>query len=267
LIKNLKEFVQKYGDDGKNEINSVCSNHKIVLAIDDTEKHNYCGSDIKDGNLRLLSHPDKFGSFPSDASNDIVGALKNAPAPAGSMNLATRNGIKTDYEAKVEPVRAAIAKIVGIPDLKLTPNFEYNYGVLDAMGSAAGSDWGAKLGASTLSYFQGVKTSLEKQKFDSDDMLQEGFQEAISEKEITLKIVDKLECGGSYNEVYIKDGVLIVQVSFMFDLTLFQLLTLCNRLSLTNGPHGLEKPPINWSICFEALNTQVSSGKDYVSED
>jgi hypothetical protein len=133
------------------------------------------------------------------------------------MNLATRNGIKTNYEAAVEEVRAAIAKLVGVPDLKLTPNFEYNYGALSAMGDRAGSDWGAKLGQATLAYFQGVKSSLEKEKFGSDDMLQEGFQEAINKNEITLKIVDKLDCGGSYNEVVIKDGVLIVQVSLIFD--------------------------------------------------
>jgi hypothetical protein len=58
---------------------------------------------------------------------------------------------------------------------------------------------------------------LENQKFGSDDLLQEGFQEAINKNEIALKIVDKLDCGGSYNEVVIKDGVLIVQVSLIFD--------------------------------------------------
>jgi hypothetical protein len=216
FVKNLAEFVKKYGDDGKAELNSVVSGHKVILAVDDTGKHTYCGSDVKDGVLRLVFHANNLGMFPSDASNDIVGALKAAPAPAGSMNLATRNGIKTNYEAAVEEVRAAIATIVGAPDLKLTPNFEYNYGILSAMGDKAGSDWGAKLGQATLAYFQGVKSSLENQKFGSDDILQEGFQEAINKNEITLKIVDKLDCGGSYNEVIIKDGVLIVQVSLIF---------------------------------------------------
>jgi hypothetical protein len=217
FVKNLTQFVEKYGADGKTELNTVVSSHKVILAVDDTGKLTYCGSDVKDGVLRLLFHAGKLGMFPSDASNDIVGALKAAPAPPGSMNLATRNGIKTNYEAAVEEVRAAIAKLVGVPDLKLTPNFEYNYGALSAMGDRAGSDWGAKLGHATLAYFQGVKSSLEKEKFGSDDMLQEGFQEAINKNEITLKIVDKLDCGGSYNEVVIKDGVLIVQVSLIFD--------------------------------------------------
>jgi hypothetical protein len=217
LVRNLTAFVEKYGADGKTELNTVVSSHKVILAVDDTGKLTYCGSDVKDGVLRLLFHAEKLGMFPSDASNDIVGALKAAPAPAGSMSLATRNDIKTNYEAVVEEVRAAIALLVAVPDLKLTPNFEYNYGVLSAMGDRAGSDWGANFGRATLSYFQGVKSSLENQKFGSDDLLQEGFQEAINKNEIALKIVDKLDCGGSYNEVVIKDGVLIVQVSLIFD--------------------------------------------------
>lgn len=226
LVTNLKKFVDTYGDDGKAEINSVASSHKTILTVDDTGKQNYCGSDIKDGVLRLIFHAEKLGMFPSDASNDIIAALKAAPAPAGSMSLATRNDIKTSYEAVVEEVRAAIAEVVAVPDLKLTPNFEYNYGVLLAMGDAAGSSWGAKLGQDTLAYFRGVKSSLEKQGFGKDDMLQEGFQEAIDKNEITLKIVDKLDCGGSYNEVIIKDGVLIVQVSLTFALTFIKPLTM-----------------------------------------
>ena len=184
----------------------------------------YCGSDVKDGVLRLLFHAEKLGMFPSDASNDIFSALKAAPAPTGSMSLATRKDIKTNYEAVVEEVRAAIALLVAVPGLKLTPNFEYNYGVLSAMGDKAGSHWGANLGQATLSYFQGVRSSLENRKFGSDDLLQEGIPEAINKNEITLKIVDNLDCGGSYNEVVIKDGLLIVQVSLIFNL-IYSLIT------------------------------------------
>jgi hypothetical protein len=242
LIPNLEEFVKKYGDDGKGELNSVASAHKVVVAVDDTENHRYCGSDIKDGALRLLFHVEQFGQYPSDASTDIIGALKAAPAPKGAFSLITRNGIKTDYEANVEEVRAALAEIVAVPELKLTPNFEFNHGVLSEMGTQAPSNWETKLGYATLEYFKGVKESLKKQKFDSDDMLQEGFQESISKNEITLRIVEPLDCGGSYNEVVIKDGVLIVQVSLYALCPLSRYLREC-RLYQVSGEVGQAKLP------------------------
>lgn len=190
------------------------SRHAVTLTVDDSEKHTYCGSDIKDGTLRLLFHADRLGMFPSDASNDLVQALKSAPAPAGTMNLLARNGIKADYDGggAAKTVRADLAKALAVADLRLTPNFEANYARLAALDDAAPAGWDARLGRDTLAYFEGVLKSLRSQKFDSDEILQEGFQEAVVKKEIALAIVDVLDCGGSYNEVAVKDGVLVVQV-------------------------------------------------------
>lgn len=43
-------------------------------------------------------------------------------------------------------------------------------------------------------------------------MLQEGFQEAMSKGEVSLQVVEKLT-SGSYNNVVIEDGVLVIQTT------------------------------------------------------
>ncbi len=52
---NLESFVNSYGDDGKAELNSLCSQRQLELAPqgEDT-KFTYGGLQIKDGLLRLV---------------------------------------------------------------------------------------------------------------------------------------------------------------------------------------------------------------------
>ena len=66
-------------------------------------------------------------------------------------------------------------------------------------------------GGTFVSYFEGAEYILKYQKFGEDDMLQEGFNEAVEKGEIAIRIVDKLNAG-SYNESVIEDGVLYLQV-------------------------------------------------------
>jgi hypothetical protein len=149
--------------------------------------------------------------------------LKAAPPPPGgakALNIVARNAIREDYDPKIEDLRAAIAALVGMPDLKLNGNFEHNAEELAKLGEKAEYQWDKKIGQTTLSYFEGVQQAIETQGFKGDDMLQEGFQEGISNGEICLRIVHKLK-KGTYNEIVIEDGVLYVQVCFISSLPLF----------------------------------------------
>ena len=46
----------------------------------------------------------------------------------------------------------------------------------------------------------------------SDEMLSEGFQEAVSKNEVVFRIIDKLKYD-NYCECVIEDGILYLQVS------------------------------------------------------
>jgi hypothetical protein len=212
FMYNLKRFIDTFGDDGKSELNTVCSKHQLVIAPQDTTKFSYGGLDIKDGVLRLVFQEANLGTNVSDVSTEIAKALKDAPpAPgASAFNIVARNSVRDNYDPKVEEVRSAIATLVNMPSLKLNPNFEHNSSML-AKTASDHETWDKQIGAATLDYFSSVESVLKREGFGGDDMLQEGFQEVISKAEICFRIVDKLN-KGTYNEVHVEDGVLYIQV-------------------------------------------------------
>ena len=212
LVSNIKRFVSTFGEDGKGEINSVCSKHLVVFAPQDTTKHSYGGLDVKDGALRVVFAEKELGSNVSDSSEKIAEALKEAPpAPgASAFNIEARNSVRNKYDPKIEDVRSSIAALVNMPHLKLNPNFEHNASML-AKHPDKNKSWDSQIGAATLEYFSGVEGQLQRAGFKGDEMLQEGFQEAVDKGEICFRIVDKLT-KGTYNEVIIDNGVLYVQV-------------------------------------------------------
>jgi hypothetical protein len=216
FMYNLQRFANTFGDDGKSELNTVCSKHQLVIAPQDTTKFTYGGLDIKDGVLRLVFQETNLGTNVSDVSAEIAKALKDAPpAPgASAFNIVARNSVRDNYDPKIEALRSAIATLVNMPSLKLNPNFEHNSSML-AKTASDHETWDRQIGAATLDYFSSVESALKREGFGGDDMLQEGFQEVISKGEICFRIVDKLN-KGTYNEVHAEDGVLYIQVRRIF---------------------------------------------------
>jgi hypothetical protein len=212
FMYNLKRFTDTFGDDGKSELNTVCSRHQLVIAPQDTTKFTYGGLNIKDGVLRLVFQEDNLGTNVSDVSTEIAKALKDAPpAPgASAFNIVARNSVRDKYDPKIEEVRSAIATLVNMPSLKLNPNFDHNSSML-AKTASDHETWDNQIGAATLDYFSSVESVLKREGFAGDDMLQEGFQDVVSKGEICFRIVDKLN-KGTYNEVHVEDGVLYIQV-------------------------------------------------------
>ena len=214
---NLKQYIEKFGDDGKEELNSTCAQHQVEFGPQDKTTFTYGGLDIVEGVLRLVFAPSNFASNVSDVSSDISGALKNAAAASGGsskFNIVARNSVREDYDPKIEDVQEEIGGLVGVADIKLNPNFESNAAALAKYGDKGRSDWDRILGQSTLAYFEGVVYQLKRNGFKDDEMLQEGFQEGVTKNEISVRIVDKLTGKyGSYNETIIEDGVLFVQAS------------------------------------------------------
>ena len=134
------------------------------------------------------------------------------------MNFHARSGIKADYEPKIDAVKVKFQKILDLPTIDLEPNFEQNYATIAAYTEIAKSalsyrhDWQKKLGSFTLKYFAEFVEGMKDKGFGDDDMLQEGFKDAVEKNQIVLRVVNKLN-KGNYNEPVLENGVLYIQTT------------------------------------------------------
>lgn len=144
----------------------------------------------------------------------------NEAAPAADearpMSYKARTSVRQDYEPAIEATRKKLADMLEKPDLKLTPNFEANFAAIKAAAAKKNSgvrdDWEGSIGNMARLYFEGAAYQMDYQKFGDDEMLREGFNEAVEKGEIGLRVVEKLTYG-SYNEVVIEDGVCWLQTT------------------------------------------------------
>ncbi|KAF5020807.1 hypothetical protein F66182_7167 [Fusarium sp. NRRL 66182] len=68
------------------------------------------------------------------------------------------------------------------------------------------SDWKPKQAKSET-----LVSQLENDKFDKDDMLQEGLLEAVDKHAVYVRVVD--QTSRSYNETVVEDGLLYLQTT------------------------------------------------------
>ena len=218
-IYQLKYFEQYHHEEGVKELNDICSAHVLTMDVDLDKKFSYCGCVVDDRKLVIVFNRDNLGTNSSEAlsTNNLLQALNEAPPAEGNtskISHAARTGIRQDYDPKIEDVRAKIAKMLGKDDFKLEPNWDDTFAKLSAekkrKGNSLDDAWESRLGYYTFSYFDGLQWMLDSKKFGDDDMLQEGFNEAVDKGEIAFRIVDKLKYG-SYCEVVVEDGVLYIQ--------------------------------------------------------
>ncbi|KAI1463566.1 uncharacterized protein F4812DRAFT_468646 [Daldinia caldariorum] len=208
------------GEHGLKELNTICYSHVLTIDLDDANRFLYCGADVHEGKLRILFAPGKLGTnIDSALDHEVLAkALNDAPTPASdnapALSFAARSSISRDYGPKAEQIRAQIAEILTKPDIKLSPNFEDTFATLQKAGEAGEpdfrSDWEGLLGEFTRLYWEGLVNQLKSQKFDEDELLREGFHEAVEKGEIAFRIVDALKYS-SYCECEVEDGVLYLQ--------------------------------------------------------
>jgi hypothetical protein len=219
-IYQLKYFEQYHHGEGVKELNDICSAHVLTMDVDLDKKFSYCGCVVDDRKLVIIFNRDNLGCNSSEAlsTKHLLQALNEAPPAEGNtskISHAARTGIRQEYEPKIEDVRAKIAKMLDKPNFKLEPNWDDTFAKLSAerkrKGNSLDAEWETRLGYYAQSYFEGLEWQMKSQKFDEDDMLQEGFNEAVDKAQVTFRIVDKLKYG-SYGEVVVEDGILYIQV-------------------------------------------------------
>ncbi|EFQ31760.1 uncharacterized protein GLRG_06735 [Colletotrichum graminicola M1.001] len=215
-ISNLKTFASTYGDDGKAELNSICHARSLLLDLDDrpdkSARVTYCGVLVREGGkLAIVFSEGKLGTNADYAVDGpgLLKALNDAPPAPGSDNAMS-------YAARtsIEETRKKLADMLERPDVVLVPNFEANFARLREAAKKKGSevrdDWEGNLGGFTRMYFEGLEYQMAYQKFGDDDLLREGFNEAVEKGEFHFRIVDKMAYG-TYGEVVVEDGTIYVQ--------------------------------------------------------
>ncbi len=211
------------GPDGKNEQNDLCTAHTLTIEADQSGKTSYCGCTISGGCLRILFNEKYLGSNMRDSTAELGKAINEAGiASSGSggaaLNFDAKTAIKKDYEPAIGAIEARIAAAIDAPVITLYHNFEANFARLAAYVASGQKDsmfpgeWQKNIGKDIISYFNAFAEKLEDTGFNKDEMLQDGFKEALERNEISLRIVDKL-VKGSYNKHIIEGAVCYMQTT------------------------------------------------------
>lgn len=207
-MSGLRRYIDNHGDDAKQEINKVASAHTIIMDLDVDKKISYCGCAVTpSGQLAMLWQDGNLASnidhvFGEDKLNAALNEV-----PGEGIGYQTRLDIKESYESKIAEVNAQINTALK-REYTFEPGFEAAYAKL----KGTNADFKENLGSYVHNYYAALVRALLYNKFDSDDMLQEGFNEAVESGKIAFRIVDASKMKSSYGEVVIEDGVLYIQV-------------------------------------------------------
>ena len=224
-ISGIKYYFETYGADGKAELNTVASTHTITIEPTTNPKISTAGCEISGGVLRLLFAKSRLGYNTTSICSELSTAVNAAgvcssPSGGAALDFDAKSGIKKDYEPKIEEVRARIATIMAMPTLTLIPNFEHNFAAISAWRASDegqndrmfNREWQKRFGKVTIDYFEGFASKTDYLGFTKDEMLQEGFKDAVEKNEIGIRVVNKL-AKGTYNECVIENGVLFIQTT------------------------------------------------------
>ncbi|KAF4462926.1 hypothetical protein FALBO_10255 [Fusarium albosuccineum] len=207
----LRQFIPANGDEAaRDEINEICSAHVLKFDIDEKKTVNYNGCKVSpEGELIILFTEGNLGVNVDDATerSKLAQALNEGPSRGKPMSYIARTSIRTNYDPKISEVQRKLKDILG-QDIALVPNFEDNFAKLKDSPDS-GDRWQENLGYFILSYFEGLASQLEWQKFGDDDMLQEGFFDGVEGRAAHFRVVDQLK--RTYNEAVIEGGVLYLQ--------------------------------------------------------
>ena len=222
FVSHLETYKKKNGQMAIDELNKVAHSHAVILAPATDPDIKRWGTEIQsDGIFRIVFTQDNIGINTSNAAEDIIGTVQKAAKAGGAtsvLNLTAKASIQNKWDAKVNELTEDFKKILATPVFTLSPNFETNAQALADFDKAnpkkLRGDELDRIGEWVFGYFDGAKGQLKRFKFDSDDMLQEGFKEVVDKNELSLRVVPALKKGpNAYNEAVIEEGVMVMQTT------------------------------------------------------
>ncbi|KAN0092335.1 hypothetical protein V8E51_018182 [Hyaloscypha variabilis] len=214
FVTQLEAYVKTYGEEGKTELNTRCSNHSITLEAANIAGNMSC--DVKDGNFRILYREKSLGVNLHSVVYQLAAAINAAPLPPDSssqISFYARQSVRLQYDTKIEEVRLKAASILNTPSIKFTTNFEQIYSqLMEVPHRRENSYWEERLGWAGLSYYKEAFLGLLSQ-LARDEILVEGFQSSVFQNEICIRIVDKLDDSWRCFDGVIEDGILYIQTT------------------------------------------------------
>jgi hypothetical protein len=208
----LKYFIGKYGDDGKDEINTLCPAHTLTMDLDVGKKFSYCGCEVTEsGALAIVFAEEALGSNIDYAASEehLTKALNAASAASLPMSYVARKSIREEYTKQIGPIQAKINEQLG-KEIALKPEFEAAFEKLKAAKDADES-WEVNLGMYIKGYFEALASWLEYNKAKDDEMIGEGVNEAMASGNVFFRIVDEGVVKSGYNEVVVEGEALYLQ--------------------------------------------------------
>ena len=167
----------------------------------------------------LFSHSNLGVNIPRAAENLALAVNDAATHSAktttkGGFSFLTNDSIQSYLEPNIPKLTLRIQSILGWPDRRLKPNLVdthirlTNY-VPDSYDFPR--DWEVRFSQTICGYFEALVAHIERLGFANDEMLQEGFKQAVSKGEIGVRVIALLVGDRTANECVIEDGVLWLQ--------------------------------------------------------
>ena len=139
------------------------------------------------------------------------------------MSYVARSYIRLEWDAQIKEVKTKIQKLLQRKDLKFEPQWEANWAALVKQANKRNSElsrfklfdglWEREFPEVMRKYYEGLAFNLQKLKFGEDEMLREGFNEAVETGRIVFRIVEELDDLEDGYGAAIEDGVMYMQVS------------------------------------------------------
>ena len=218
----IAAFAATYGPAGLADLNRLAAHHTISIAPTSDPSIAYTACTITAaGALALLFSSGNLGVNAAYSTDNLADALDAADVVANGgdvtvLGFHARHGIRTDYEPRIEGVKARVASALGLRVLALTPNWEANYAMLAGYvprNYHFPREFQKSFALFTYEYFEGFADVLEELGFGTDEMLREWFRDGVEKNEVAVRVVDRLKAGEGYNGCVVENGVLYLQTT------------------------------------------------------
>jgi len=216
------DYLKRFTEDGEyteaiDAFNDLITTRKVILECDNS--FTYCGCSVKGGAFEVNYQQQNLGTNTSYACEGFAQAVDDGLRAKDeyALPMIARKSIRDEYEVdkKEQLLEKFKDELLGA-DIKLTADYTAIWkGLVDGKKTKEGKDINLQdcarsFGNYIHSYLDGVCYQINYQ-FKKDDMVVEGFLDAV--KEIELEIVQETKKGlkNTYHEYEIKDEKLIIR--------------------------------------------------------
>lgn len=211
LLSKLEEFRTTHGTAAMSSINDYAPQRIVTLEPTSDREVRFNTMDFFEGRWRILFRDTAFGTNAQQAGYNLSKMVYSPfPQPVPSMN--TKHDIEQEYERRIQEVLNKIRTILAAPNLVFSPNLEGNSTSLTTCGvkkEKFGQGWDRALREATIDYYDGLRSQLEWQGFKGDEMMQNGFKEAVPTLTVSLLVVPEIT--RKYNDCMVENGVLVIR--------------------------------------------------------